>query len=198
MAYFRNENNDPWVCTYDASYVRLIANGQGGRNISIGEIDLLGPTGDNVEFVTADGAAPAFGYLSADFVYDDEGSRIPKGSLVFVGKYKGNPAYNVVVLYDAEGNIVGGTDAAGELVANQIILAEVPDQGELGETTDGRFIYWIEPSAGGASLSVPTAVRAELYRVDNALTNEGQRLVSDTKLTALPGSLPEIALDRTE
>ncbi len=198
VAYFRNENNDPWVCTYDASYVRLIANGQGGRNISIGEIDLLGPTGDNVEFVTADGAAPAFGYLSADFVYDDEGSRIPKGSLVFVGKYKGNPAYNVVVLYDAEGNIVGGTDAAGELVANQIILAEVPDQGELGETTDGRFIYWIEPSAGGASLSVPTAVRAELYRVDNALTNEGQRLVSDTKLTALPGSLPEIALDRTE
>ncbi len=197
IVYFRNERKDPWVCTYDASYVRLIADGQGGKNISIGEIDLLGPTGDNVEFLAADPASPAFGYLEEDFIYDDKGNKIPKGSLVFVGQYKGNPAYNVVILYDAEGNIVGGTDKNGELTAHQIILAEVPDQGELGETSDGRFIYWIEPSAG-VSPSAPQAVRAELYRVDNALNNEGQRLVSDTKLTELTEHLPKIKLSRSE
>ncbi len=198
VVYFRNENQDPWVCTFDAAYVRLIAQGQGRNNISIGEIDLLGPTGDNVEFVTDDASSPAVGYLDADYVYDKDGGKIPKGSLVFVGRYKGNPAYNVVILYDGEGNIVGGTDEDGALCAHQIILADVPAQGDLGETSDGRFVYWIEPPASGGLPMAPNSVRAELYRVDNALSNEGQRLVSDTKLIYLSDGLPGITLTGTE
>ena len=64
----------------------------------------------------------------------------------------------------------------------------------MGETSDGTWIYWIEPSAGISAAELPGEVRAELYRVDNALTNEGQRLVSDTEFTAVPQTLPDINL----
>ena len=37
-------------------------------------------------------------------------------------------------------------------------------------------------------------VRAELYRVDDANTNLGERLVSDTLWTQLPETIPEIEL----
>ena len=106
----------------------------------------------------------------------------------------GNPAYNVLILYDEQGNIVGGMDETGALKSQQIILADVPDEGELGTTSDGTWVYWIEPGAEGTELEVPERVRAELYRVDNAMTNEGQRLVSDTNWMDVPAELPDIML----
>ena len=33
--YFRNENNDPWVATYDAAQIRLIVKSPAGSEISI-------------------------------------------------------------------------------------------------------------------------------------------------------------------
>ena len=89
---------------------------------------------------------------------------------------------------------MGGTDAAGTLTAHQIILAEDPGNALLGETSEGTWIYWIEPSDRDSSFGLPGQVRAELYRVDNALTNEGQRLVSDTEFEAVPKNLPGITL----
>ena len=39
------------------------------------------------------------------------------------------------------------------------------------------------------------SIRGELYRVDNALTNEGERVVSDTlPITVNPENLPTIDL----
>ena len=189
--YFRNENNDPWVCTYDAVQFRLVVKDAAGSQVSISEIDLLGPTGDNVELLT-DG----IGILAQDYRYGTAEEIIPAGSLVFTGSYKGNPAYNVVLLYDQDGNLVGGTDAEGNLTANQIILADVPEQGELGEVSEGGWVYWIEPDHL-EGLSMPAAVRAELYRVDNATTNEGQRLTSDTLMVTLPETLPQITIEGT-
>ena len=115
-----------------------------------------------------------------------------QGSILFTGTYKGNPAYNVVMVYDENGNVVGNVDAEGNILSEQIILAPVPEEGELGETSDGRWIYWLTPDQLPQQL--PTQVRAELYRVDNALTNEGQRLVSDTLPVRLPDSLPDITI----
>ena len=143
----------------------------------------------------ASGGQKAVGILSSDYVYDKKtGEKIPKGSIVFTGTYKGNPAYNVVVLYDEKGKIVGGVDEEGTLTAHQVILADVPEDGLLGETSDGIWIYWIEPGSGMTTSTLPEKVRAELYRVDNAVTNEGQRLVSDTVFTVLPATLPQITL----
>ncbi len=201
---FLENGQDKWICTYDASFVKLTAVGQAGKDISITEVDLYGPSGDNVEFLTADGQT-GIGILASDYVYEESISgnttskKIPAGSIVFTGEYKGNPAYNVTAVYDQSGKIVGGIDANGDLVAHQIVLAPklTDDQAMLGETSDGRWIYWIEPD-DAKTMEWPQKVRAELYRVDNALTNEGQRLVSDTKFVDLPKSsseLPSISLE---
>ena len=194
--YFDNKQ-DPWICTYDARYLRITATGQAGKELSVGEIDVFGPSGDNVDFLEAQGS-PAVGVLKSDFVYQPAGQDkdklfIPQGSVVFTGSYKGNPAYNVVVLYDGQGNVVGGADASGNTVANQIIMAPAPGNAMLGETSEGTWVYWIEPADLPAA-KLPAQVRAELYRVDNALTNEGQRLVSDSLMANVPATLPEIDL----
>lgn len=191
-----NQDGDPWVATYDTSYLRITAVGQAGEKLSVSEIDILGPSGDNVEWLTKSEAS--VGILKEDYTYQEEKEnqseeKIPAGSIVFTGTYKGNPAYNVVLLYDEKGNIVGGTDSEGNLTAQQIILAPNPGDALLGETSEGTWIYWIEPQDQGEKL--PTAVRAELYRVDDALTNQGQRMVSDTPLLTLPDKLPEITLN---
>ena len=137
------------------------------------------------------------GKLKTDYIYQpgtesQPEEKIPAGSLVFTGTYKGNPAYNVVLMYDQEGNIVGGTDQEGALKAQQIILAPDPGNALLGETSEGIWIYWIEPDDMDADFSLPSSVRSELYRVDNALTNEGQRLVSDTMFVEVPKILPDL------
>lgn len=193
--YFQNENKDPWVATYDASYVRLTAKNTAGKNVAITELDVLGPTGDSISLgIKADNINSAVGILDKEYEYE-EGKVIPAGSLVFMGKYKGNPAYNVVLLYDEEGNIVGGEAEDGSIQAEQIILAEVPKNGLLGEVSDGTWIYWIAPDADGKVPSVTGKVRAELYRVDNAITNEGQRLVSDTLPMQMPDTLEKIEFE---
>ncbi len=188
--YFENAEKDPWVCTYDAAYVRLKATGQ--SRVSISEIDLLGPSGDDVSFgAEEESIKGAVGILQEDYVYEKkEGAEkfIPKGSLIFTGSYKGNPAYNVVALYDETGSVVGGLDENGALKAEQIILANVPENGLLGEVSRGTWIYWIAPSSEGGLPEISGKVRAQLYRVDNAMTNEGQRLVSDT----LPLEMPKL------
>ena len=181
------------LLTYDTAFVKLTAVGQAGKAISVTEIDLYGPSGDNVE-ISADG----IGILSDDYYYDntDQTKKIPKGSIVFTGAYKGNPAYNVVALYDQNGSIVGGTDSSGTLTAHQIILMNPPKDGQdIGDVSDGKWIYWFEPGEAVTEDSLPEKVRTELYRVDNALTNEGQRLVSDTIFVEVPQKLPPLKFE---
>ncbi len=195
IVYFENEKKDPWVATYDVAYVRITAVGSAGKNVAINELDLLGPSGDSISFGLAlDKKIVEMGILSNKYEYDDKGNYIPEGSLVFMGTYKGNPAYNVILLYDEEGNIVGGTGEDGSVNAQQIILAKVPENGLLGEVSDGTWIYWIEPDADGNVPKISGKVRAELYRVDNAMTNEGQRIVSDTLPITIPDKIDSVEL----
>ena len=175
--YFNKENSDK-LYTYDVSYVRLVIKGT-QTEVSIAEIDLLGQTGDNVELLEA-----GIGKLQENYVYGTEDQYIPAGSVVFTGTYKGNPAYNVVKLWDENNKIVDG---------NQIIIADDPKDGELGEVSEGIWIYWIEPENGELP-EIPESIRAELYRVDNAETNEGERLVSDTYRIDVPDELSNIKI----
>ncbi len=186
------EDRKNWIGTYDAKYVRLTLSQAG--SISIQEIEICGPTGDNLEFMATEEGQPAIGVLKEDFTYGEEAADvIPAGSLIFTGTYKGNPAYNIVALYDANGNVIGEKD--GNVSAEQIILADVPEQGNLGETSDGTWVYYVRPDQWNLEAIRNTGfVRGELYRVDNALTLEGERIVSDTKLLEIPQELPDITL----
>ncbi|MDE5862217.1 MAG: M60 family metallopeptidase, partial [Ruminococcus sp.] len=186
IAYFANADGK-YLSTYETTEIRLQFTNKTGKSVSIAEIDVLGVTGDNVDF-RRDGekGATAFGILSEDYKYGKrEQDYIPKDSVVFVGSYKGNPAYNAVILFDENGNIVGsnGVDDNGE--SNQIILADVPDGKLITDVSDGTFVYWIDPE-DVENMVWPEQVRVELYRFNNAQTMEGQRMVSDSLFEAVP------------
>ncbi|MDE6636488.1 MAG: M60 family metallopeptidase, partial [Lachnospiraceae bacterium] len=186
------EERDSWIGTYDARYVRLTIPQPG--SISISEIDVCGPSGDNLEFMTTEDNRPAIGVLQSDYKYGAQAEDvIPEGSLIFTGVYKGNPAYNVVVLYDSQGNVIGAKD--DNVKSGQVIFADVPQNGNLGETSDGIWVYYVEPGQWDEdSIKQLEGVRAELYRVDNALTLEGERIVSDTQMIKVPENIPDITL----
>lgn len=190
--------SNTWICTESARYVRISAPGMAGKNVSIDEVSIFGPSGDNIDFTSVAGQEDikAIGVLTDDFQLDadDPSQKIPAGSIIFTGSVKGNPAYNVVVLYDEEGTIVGGSTIVGDeevLNAEQVLLADVPEGSLIGDTADGRWVYWIAPDA-----DLPAKVRAELYRVNDAFTNEGQRLVADSLFVDVPAkdALPSITL----
>ena len=114
---------------------------------------------------------------------------------MFTGSYKGNAAYNTVVLYDQDGSIVAAKAKDGTLKAYQVIMADLPETGKIQDVTDGVWIYWIQPEDLTVDLVIPQRVRAELYRVNNALNNEGHRLVSDSLFVDVPAPLGSISLE---
>lgn len=185
-------DKDKWIGTYDTQMINIeVPEG----DITINEIEVCGPSGDNLEFRTAqETSVPSIGILKEDYQFAQGPDHvIPAGSLLFIGKYKGNPAYNVVVLYDENGNVVGAMD--DEVRAEQVILAPDPGKGNLGETSDGSWIYYVEPDVL-QNMTWFEKVRGELYRVDDALTLSGERVVSDTLFLDMPKkeALPEITL----
>ena len=194
--YFANTDHK-YVSTYEADAMKLLIKNMNGSEVSIAELDVLGVTGDNIDFRrTGDTDTALIGRLKSDYKYGQKDEDvIPAGSVIFMGSYKGNPAYNVVLLFDQDGRIVGGTNEEGDLNAQQIILADVPEEGNITNTSDGTWIYWMEPDQI-TDLGSIQKVRAELYRVNDALTNEGQRLVSDSLFETMPETLPEIELNK--
>ncbi len=194
---FANADN-AYVSTYEATAVKLILKAASGSQVSVGELDVLGVTGDNVDFRrTEDSSTAVIGILEEAFQFGENAEDvIPEGSIVFAGAYKGNAAYNSVLLFDQDGNNVGKVTGTGDdmqVIADSIILADVPDKGDIANVTNGTWIYWLEPDTDVSGIE---KVRAELYRVNKAETNEGQRLVSDSLFENMPDELPLVTLDR--
>ena len=180
------ENKDARVEVYNTAYVKLILKNSTGveMNVSLSELDVLGKPGDNVEILKENG----IGTLKADYILDEEaGVKIPAGSFIVTGEYSGHPAYNAIKLYDENGNIIEGVQA---------IFATEPVNGNLGNITEGTWIYYIEPEDLEKLEKLPSKVRAELYRVNDALTLEGERLVSDSLERIVPENLPEIEINK--
>lgn len=180
--FFNKEGEDNLMYTYDASYLMFRLKDNSGKEITLSEFDIIGLPGDNLELLEN-----GIGTLDQDYNLGG-GEKIPAGSLIITGSYTGNPAYNVVKLYDQNKQLIGGT---------QIIFASVPAQGALGNVSDGTWVYYIEPE-DLENMTMPTQIFAELYRVDDALTNENERLVSDTLPVAVPKVLPDITLQGSE
>ena len=183
--------------SYDAQYVKLVA--KGAMAISIAELDILGPTGDNIEIGIDNGDKiykNGVGRLKSDYTYAD-GQVIPAGSIIVTGEYKGDPAFNVpLVLNENDDNFAKES--------NVILLAELPKDSELGEVAKGTWLYWITPDQQKEGNIEGSKIKAELYRynkLDSTGAPVGQRLVSDTFLYDLPenlSDLPEIELSSSK
>lgn len=194
-----NKNGN--LYTYDARYVKFVA--KGATNIDIADIGLIGSTGDNIEIGAINSEngerTNGIGRLESDFVVQadntpddgkDDTVKIPAGSIVITGEYKGNPAFNVPLLIDENNRTISG---------EAILMANVPDDSPLGSVADGKWIYWI-PAEKYETLT--GRVKAELYRY-NELNSEGapigQRLVSDTLYVEIgAGSYEELPTIKLE
>lgn len=196
--------------TYNARFVKLIA--KGASEISISELELLSPPGDNIEIgVSSDNIdyKNGIGILSNDFIYQKTGiqpddpstpdldesaeQKIPKGSIIFTGEYSGNPAFNIpLVLNENEEHVADKY--------NGILMAEIPEGAELGTIAKGTWVYWIEPEVNNAHINKfkndNKKVFAELYRTDTAdPQDKGQRLTSNSFDIDVPNNLPSISLN---
>lgn len=174
--YFNKEGSEggKQLWSYNASYVKIVA--KGSKTVSISELDVIAPPGDNIEI-------GSIGTLKTDFVYGSEpNQKIPQGSFIVTGEYRGHPAYNASLLRDQNGNI---------LSTETIFMAKLPSGAELGEISSGTYITWITPEQL-EKMELPSAIMKEMYRVNDAETLEGQRLVSDTLYSNVPETLPEI------
>ena len=186
-----SDNSQLWA--YDAKYVKLVA--KGAKSISIAELDILGPQGDNIE-IGMDNNDQVYtngiGRLKSDYEYAP-GQSIPAGSILVMGEYKGDPAFNVpLVLNENNENFA--------LQAQAILLANLPEDAQLGEVAEGNWIYWITPEQQAQKDNIKgTQVKAELYRYNKLDTQGapvGQRLVSDTFLVDIDiNQLPTIDLN---
>lgn len=181
---------------YNTRFVKLIA--KGATEISVAELDLIAPPGDNIEIGVADdniNYKNGLGILTEEFVYqeddkstpENERKSIPKGSVIITGEYRGNPAFNVpLVLNENEDHIADKYKG--------ILMADIPDSGNLEEISEGNWIYWVEPEYVDQFME-NQEIFAELYRTDTAdAQSGGQRLVSDTFKIDVPDQLPEISL----
>lgn len=183
---------DPFMYTYDAAYVKLTATNMSA--LAVAELDILGPTGDNVELIPEGYGKLTETYPAGSYA-DGSECVIPAGSVVFYGAYKGDPSYNVVLLKDQDGNVLDGS---------QLIFAAAPAQGALGETSDGRWLFWLEDQEKTDDLGDTynefdqlnglTHVMVELYRVQDAQTLAGQRLTSTSLHMTIPAVMPDLVI----
>lgn len=218
---FKTDGN---IRAITATHIRITGNRS--NMLGFEELSLLGPTGDNVDIgistIGEDGRETwntdnAIGLLGEDYVLDAEAnSVIPAGSFIVTGKYTGNAAYNVVKLYNQNHKMFDESfENKRDSIINgyQVFFADMPEAGNIVNVKDGFWVYWLEPLAGenegkfglpGAGengedlvVELPTKVYAELYRVDNAMTLAGERLVSDSFVVNVPEILPTIHLTNT-
>ena len=122
---------------------------------------------------------------------------IEAGSIIITGEYKGDPAFNIPLVLNEE-------DENFAMEAQAILLAKLPEDSELGEVAEGKWIYWITPEqqemlVEGKPNIKGRSIKAELYRYNKLDGNTpiGQRLVSDTFYLDIPGldNLPQFDLN---
>ncbi len=199
------------AAVYEASYIKLTAVGQKGTDLSCTELELYGLSGDNVSFQADQENQISAGILQETYIYGpNPEDQVPAGALVLIGEWQGrNPAGAEVILYDEQGEILGGVNEDGSPKAGQTILAPEPSKdGEeiaKGEMSKGIWLYWLDSDKGRSAVDLPEQVRAELYWTETEndadeneadVTGRKRWVVSDTPFTKLPKELPTVRLEQ--
>ncbi len=184
--YFMKEGTDSknQLWTYNKiNYIKIESDSK--TSLSGAEIDVIAPPGDNVDITTV-------GKLESDYCYltdekecekdevDKNGKVIGKkgvikaGSVVIQGSYRGNPALNAILIGKANNETIV---YAGE----ELIFATLNSDRSVYEVADGTWLYIMSKEEYEKMLTDAEAIRAYLYRVNDAETNDGQRLTSTSK-----------------
>lgn len=151
----------------DISYVKVESVGN-TKGLSGAELDIIAPPGDNIDM-----SAATIGRLKDDYKYINSNGVediIPSGAVVIKGDYRGNPAYNAILLVDANNGSVITEDA------EVFLFASLRDDAQVSEIASGIWFYVVSKEVYESFRE--KSVRAELYRVNDMNTLEGQRLTS--------------------
>lgn len=148
--------------------------------------------------------------LKDDYRYGDEADQvIEEGTLVILGTYRGDPTYNYVgieAVYNttseaAEAN--GVTTITRPMNGYGLLLAEIPADGAVSDTSDGFFIFVPDLESekelnkqDGVTDAYLLEIRAVFYRTDDATSTDSKRVTSQTLWISFPGEddLPLIDL----
>lgn len=203
IIYFNKPNvdsSDTRIWTYDTAVMKITGLSENAN------VQLLDYPGDKIDFYSG----ATVGTLLNDYHYGDEaGDVIKAGTLVIIGTYRGDPAYNYVEI-QAKYNTTGEAQEANEVTTKEramngygLMLAEIPQDGAVSDTSDGFFIYVPDLEAektlnkqDGVTDDLPLEIRAVMYRTDKADSTEGKRKTSETLWLGFPDedSLPKIDL----
>ncbi len=217
IAYFNKPgttSDDKRIWTYDLDQV--VITGVTDKEAFIEALDFIQYPGDNIEFYST-----MMGKMGHDYVFDkdagDDGM-IAKDTVVIIGTYRGDPVYNTIYMKGIfqEVDHINGTYTEIERYINgdSILFAEVPDDGEVSETSDGFFIFipnvQAESELAGHDHEdgevcenhydsvFPVSIQAELKRSDDPYyTSATDRTTSTTNWEMTPSfdTLPSIILE---
>lgn len=205
VAYFnkpKTSSDDTRIWTYDAEEITLTGIGEGAS------VEFISYPGDNIEF----NEDATVGRLSADYKYGDgEDDVITAGTLIVTGTYRGDPVYNTVQIcgrfVSVNPETAEQTTVERAIDGEALLFAEIPEDGEVSDISDGIFIFIPnvqkeaalqgEGSECAAESLLPAQLKAELYRTDTAESTESKRLTSDTIWidSPLDDDMPEIILE---
>lgn len=209
ITYFNKpgaSSKDTRIWTYDADVIRITGENIDEDFLSQFDVEPLSYPGDNVAFEDY-----KVGIMGQDYEYDDvDGvSAIEEGTLVIVGTYRGDPLYNTIHIV---GRYAGKSGLDEEMTyverpinGELLMFAEVPEDGETSDISDGLFIFIPdvqkeEELQGDCSqLSVlPTEIMAKMYRYDTIEHTGTPRVTSTTLWYGTPSydSMPEIILNQ--
>lgn len=204
VAYFTKPGaaeSDTRIWTYDAAVLEITGIPEDAA------VQLLDYPGDRVDFY--EGAA--VGLLKNDYRYGDEADEVIKaGTLVILGTYRGDPTYNYVgieAVYNTTGEAHetnGVTTITRPMNGYGLLLAEIPSDGAVSDTSDGFFIFVPDLEAekelnqqDGVTDAYPLEIRAVFYRTDDPNSADSKRVTSETLWISFPGEddLPLIELE---
>ncbi len=222
IAYFNKPGApvaDKRIWNYDLDTVAI--SGVSDKEAFIEALNFIQYPGDNIEFNTD----TVMGIMGHDYIYDASAGAdgmIAEGTVVIVGTYRGDPVYNTVFMKGRflEIDHTYGTSNEVERYINgeSILFAEVPQDGEVSETSDGLFIFipdvQAEANLGcqdhdhdhgheeGAHNHIdsifPVHIQAELKRSDDpyyASVNDRNTSTTNWVVTPSYATLPTIVLE---
>ena len=207
VAYFTKpgaEAGDTRIWTYDTAVLQVTGVPEGA---SVTPLDY---PGDRVDFYTG----ASVGKLKADYRYGDGADEVvPAGTLVVLGAYRGDPAYNTVEVQarynttgEAQDDTQEPTSIERAMNGYALLFAEIPADGKVSDISDGFWLFVPDMEAeeklneqegvtGG-----PMELRTVMYRYDGMDHTGTPRITSTTLWISFPelDTLPEIELTGEE